>query len=144
MGPHYQHHLIIDHAHVSFGLLTTAPRSDKVNDEMNAEEQRVLVLEEHLRAQREEFERALESEQAQRAQEHEQHEQELRAQEQEHQDQRARAQAYEQERERERQQEFEKLQMQLQYEQRLSVVQDRLQQEMVRRRREMSATSRCA
>jgi hypothetical protein len=106
--------------------------SDKVNNEMNAEEQRVLVLEEHLRAQREEFERALESEQAQRAQEHEQHEQELRAQEQEHQDQRARAQAYEQERERERQREFEKLQMQLQYEQRLSAVQDRLQQEMER------------
>ena len=84
-----------------------------VEIEIEAEEQRVRVLEEHLRAQRDEFERALENEHEQRAQEQERHEQEQRALEQQYEDQRAQERAHEQEREQARQREIDQLNMRL-------------------------------
>ena len=90
------------------------------------------VLEEQLRAQREEFGRALENEQEQRAQEQERYEQDQRALEQQHDSQRAQERAQEQERERARRQEIDILNLRLHYEQQLGEVQDRLRQEMER------------
>ena len=102
----------------------------KVENELEAEEQRVRVQEEHLRAQREEFERALENEQEQRAQEQEQYEHDQRALEQQHDSQRAQERAHEQERERARRQEIDNLNLRLHYEQQLGEVWDRIRQEM--------------
>ena len=107
---------------------------DNVDNELKTKEQRVRVLEEHLRAQRDEFERALEieneHEQRARAQEQERHEQEQRALEQQYEDQRAQERAHEQEREQARQREIDQLNMRLHYEGQIGAVRERLQQEM--------------
>ena len=113
---------------------------DNVDNELKTEEQRVRVLEEHLRAQRDEFERALENEHEQRAQEQERHEQEQRALEQQYEDQRAQGRAHEQEREQARQREIDQLNMRLHYEEQIGAIRERLQQEMEK----TNTIARCA